>query len=162
MKKITTLLMLMMLALQGISAKSVSEVINEFKDDNKAEYTYVSPAMMLIARATVKQYSKETGDLLNKVNCVRILNLNACKSKTKKKLFKEIDKLDEEEYQPVMTNAQKQNGFKVLVKVALSGTSEFVLLNSDQENCMLIQVEGSITMDEIQKLIDGKQLPGMK
>lgn len=162
MKKITMLLVLMMLALQGVSAKSVSEVINEFRGDNKAEYTYVSPAMMLLARATVKQYSKEMGELLNKVNCVRILNLNACKQKTKKKLFKEIDNLDEEEYQPVMTNAQKKNGFKMLVKMDVGGTSEFVLLNSDQDHCMLAQVEGSITMDELQKLIDGKQLPGMK
>lgn len=162
MKKITMLFVLLILALQSISAKSVSEVINEFRDENKAEYTYVSPAMLLLARATVGQYSKEMGELLNKVNCVRILNLNACKSKTKKKLFKEIDKLDEEEYQPVVMNAKKQNGFKMLVKMDLGGTSEFVLLNSDQENCMLTQVEGSITMEELQKLIEGKQLPGMK
>lgn len=161
MKKITMFLLIMAFSVQIISAKNVSEVINEFRDDSKAEYTYVSPAMMLLARATVKQYSKETGDLLNKVNCVRILNLNACKSKTKKKLFKEIEKLDEEEYQLVMTKAQKKNGLEVLVKVAVDGTSEFVFLNSDQENCLLIQVEGKITMEEIQKMIDGKQLPGM-
>ncbi len=162
MKKIVLFFMLMVLAVQGMSAKSVTTIINDFRDDSKAEYTYVSPAMMLLARAAVKQYSKETGDLLNKVNSVRILNLTACKSRTKKKLFKEIDKLDEEEYQPVMTNAQKMDGFKVLVKVNLSGTSEFVLLNSGNENCQLIQVEGTITMEEIQKLIDGKKLPGME
>ena len=161
MKKITMLLMLLLLMVQGISAKSVKDIINQFKGENKAEYTYVSPAMMLLARAAVKNYSKETGDMLNKVNSVRLLNLDACKSKTKKKLFKEIDNLDEEEYQSIVTNGKQKDGFKMLVKVDPNGTSEFVVLNSGDDNCLLIQVEGTITMEELQKLIDGKEIPGM-
>lgn len=161
MKKITTLLMLLILVVQGISAKSVKEIINQFKTENKAEYTYVSPTMMMLAKAAVKNYSKETGDILNKVNSVRLLNLDACKSKTKKKLFKEINNLDEEEYQSIITNGKQKDGFQMLVKVDPSGTSEFVVLNSGDDNCMLIQIEGTITKEELQKLIDGKGIPGM-
>ena len=161
MKKITTLLMLLILVVQGISAKSVKEIINQFKTENKAEYTYVSPTMMMLAKAAVKNYSKETGDILNKVNSVRLLKLDACKSKTKKKLFKEINNLDEEEYQSIITNGKQKDGFQMLVKVDPSGTSEFVVLNSGDDNCMLIQIEGTITKEELQKLIDGKGIPGM-
>ena len=50
MKKFTMMLMLMMVfAVQALSAKSAKELINEYKDKDKAEYTYVSPAMMMLA-----------------------------------------------------------------------------------------------------------------
>lgn len=161
MKKITMLMMLLVLMVQSICAKTVSEIIQDYRNENKAEYTYVSPAMMLMLKAAVKKYTGEYTSLVDKIDCARILKLDACKQKTKKKLFKEIDKLDEEEYQPVVMNGQKWEGFKVLVKVGTDSNSEFVVVDSGNGKCTLMQVEGNITLQELQKILTDKKLPGL-
>lgn len=161
MKKLVMFLALMMFALQSITAKSVKTIINEYRDKSKAEYFYVSPAMMMIAKAAVKKYDEETAKMITKINSMRILNLGACKSSTKKKFYKEIANLDEEEYQPVLVNGQKDRGSVAFVKIDPNGSSELVYLMSTQDSCMLFQTEGTITMEELQKLIDGNKIPGM-
>ena len=60
MKKITMFLMLVMvLAAQTLSARSAKDLINEYKVKNRAEYTYVSPAMMLLVKAAAVKYDKD-------------------------------------------------------------------------------------------------------
>ena len=159
MKKITMLLLLAVMMVQSLAAKTVKEIINDYREENKAEYTYVSPAMMMMVRLAASKYSPETGEVLKNVSSVSILRLNACKSKVKKKLIKEMDKLDETEYQPmVMNGAAKSSAdkdFKVLVKADLDAVSEIVVLHASDDDCSLIQVDGKISMDDIQKLVEG-------
>lgn len=163
MRKITMFLMLMLLAVQGVSAKSAKDLINEYKAKDKAEYTYVSPAMMLLAKVAVAKYDKDVAKAIDKVTGVRILNLDACKTKYKKKFLKELDNIDEEEYQPLVMKDNAYEGFRVLVKADADALSEVVAYKANYDNCLLIQVEGKIAMDDIQKLLEGtKVLEGMK
>lgn len=162
MKKITMFLMLALMAVQTLSAKSMKSLIDEYRGENHAEYTYVSPAMMLLAKAAVKQYSKEASDMLKNVTSVRILRLDDCKTKVKKRFCKEIANLDEEEYQPlVMTASAKRStdkDFQVLIKADAESVSEVVVLSTSKDDCSMIQVEGNIALSDIQKVIDSTQV----
>ena len=132
MKKITMFLMLVMvLAAQTLSARSAKDLINEYKAKNRAEYTYVSPAMMLLVKAAAVKYNKDVAKAIDKVTGVRILKLDACKTKVKKKFLKELD------------------------NVVLS---EVVAYKANYDNCLLIEVEGRIAMDDIQKLLEGTKV----
>lgn len=164
MKKITMFLMLVMLVVvQTVSAKSVKDLINEYKVKDYAEYTYVSPAMMLIAKAAVVKYDKDVAQAIDKVTGVRILRLDGCKTKVKKKFLRELDNFDEEEYQPLVMKDNSYDGFRVMVKADADALSEVVAYKANYDNCMLIQVEGKIAMTDIQKIIEGtKVLDGMK
>ena len=154
MKKITMMLALMMVfAVQALSAKTAKELINEYKDKDKAEYTYVSPAMMMLAKMAAAKYDKEVGKVVDKVTSVRILTLDACKAKVKKKFNKEVNNFDEEEYQPLVMKDGTYDGFRVLVKSEDGALSEVVLLKADYDKCTMIQVEGHIGMDDIQNLV---------
>lgn len=157
------LLMLMLLAVQGIAAKSAKDLIDEYKTKNKAEYTYVSPAMMLLAKVAVAKYDKDVAKAIDKVTGVRILKLDACKTKYKKKFLKELDNFDEEEYQPLVMTDNAYNGFRVLVKADADTLSEVVAYKANYDDCLLVQVEGKIAMDDIQKLLEStKVLEDMK
>ena len=153
------LLVLALLMVQSLAAKTVKEVINDYREENHAEYTYVSPAMMMMVRLAASKYSPETGNVLKNVSSISILRLNGCKSKVKKKFLKEMGKLDEAEYQPMVMNASGNSSadkdFKVLVKADLDAVSEIVVLHAGDDDCSLVQVEGKITMDDIQKVIEG-------
>lgn len=100
--------------------------------------------------------------MLKNVNSVRVLRLNDCKTKVKKRFCKEIANLDEEEYQPlVMTASAKRStdkDFKVLVKADAEVVSEFVVLSTSKDDCSLMQVEGKIALSDIQKIIDDTQV----
>lgn len=162
MKRITMFLVLVLMAFQTLSAKSVKSLMDEYRGENHAEYTYISPAMMLLAKAAVKQYSKDASEMLKNVTSVRVLRLNDCKTKVKKRFCKEIANLDEEEYQPlVMTASAKRStdkDFKVLVKADAEAVSEFVVLSTSKDDCSLMQVEGKIALSDIQKIIDDTQV----
>ena len=113
MKKITMFLMLVMvLAAQTLSARSAKDLINVYKAKNRAEYTYVSPAMMLLVKAAAVKYDKDVA--------------------------KAID--------------------KVLVKMDADVLSEVVAYKANYDNCLLIEVEGRIAMDDIQKLLEGTKV----
>lgn len=163
MKKTAMLLMLMMVfAAQTLSARSAKDLIDEYKTKDKAEYTYVSPAMMMLAKVAVAKYDKEVGQVLNKVTSVRILTLDACKLKVKKKFNKEVNSFDEEEYQPLVMKDGTYDGFRVLVKSDGEALSEVILLKADYNKCTMIQVEGHIGMDDIQNLVKSTKVLGEK
>ncbi len=160
MKKVTLLLMFALLAVQVVSARSAKDLINEYKAKDKAEYTYVSPAMMLLAKAAVAKYDTDVAKAIDKVTSVRILNLDACKTKFKKKFLKELDNFDEEEYQPLVMKDNAYDGFRVLVKADAEVLSEVVAYKANYDDCLLVQVEGKIAMDDIQKLLEGTKVLG--
>lgn len=157
------LLMLAILVVQVVSAKTAKDLINEYKVKDHAEYTYVSPAMMLIAKAAVLKYDEDVAQAIDKVMGVRILRLDGCKTKVKKKFLREIDNFDEEEYQPLVMKDNAYDGFRIMVKADADALSEVVAYKANYDNCMLIQIEGKIAMSDIQKIIEGtKVLDNMK
>ena len=151
-------LLLAVMMVQSLAAKTVKEIINDYSEENKAEYTYVSPAMMMMVRLSASKYIPDAGDVLKNVSSISFLRLNACKSKVKKKFLKEMGKLDEAEYQPMVMNASgKSNAdkdFNVLVKVDLNAVSEIVVLHAGDDDCSLVQVEGKLSMSDLQKLME--------
>ena len=156
-------LMLMLLAVQGISARSAKDLINEYKEKSGAEYTYVSPAMMLLVKAAAAKYGQDVAKAIDKVTGVRILKLDGCKTKYKKKFLKEVNDFDEEEYQPLVMKDNAYDGFRVMVKADADMLSEVVAYKANYDNCMMIQVEGKIAMSDVQKLLEGtKVIDGMK
>lgn len=119
--------------------------------------------MMMIAKMAAAKYDKEVGKVVDKVTSVRILTLDACKTKVKKKFNKEVNNFDEEEYQPLVMKDGTYDGFRVLVKSEGDTLSEVVLVKADYDKCTMIQVEGHIGMDDIQNLVKGtKVLDGAK
>ena len=119
--------------------------------------------MMILAKVAAAKYDKEVGKVVDKVTSVRILTLDACKTKVKKKFNKEVNDFDEEEYQPLVTKDGTYDGFRVLVKSEDGALSEVVLLKADYDKCTMIQIEGHISMDDILNLVKGtKVLDGVK
>ncbi len=153
-------LLMMVLAVQAISARSVKDLINEYKEKDNADYTYVSPAMMFVAKAAATKFDKDVGQVVNKLTCVRILTLDACKTKVKKKFYKEVNNLDEEEYQPLVMKDGTYDGFRVLAKSDGEALSEVVLIKGDYDNCTVILVEGHVGVDDIQNLVKSTKVLG--
>ena len=72
--------------------------------------------------------------------------------------MKELDNIDEEEYQPLVMKDNAYDGFRVLVKMDADVLSEVVAYKANYDNCLLIEVEGRIAMDDIQKLLEGTKI----
>ena len=161
MKKITMMLVaLLMLVAQTVAASSAKDLINEYKEKDKADYTYVSPAMMFIAKAAANKFDKDVAKVVDKLTCVRILTLDACKTKVKKKFNKAINDLDEEEYQPLVMKDGNYDGFRVLAKSDGEALSEVVLLKADYDHCTMVLVEGHVGVDDIQSLVKSTKVLG--
>lgn len=153
----------MMFVAQAISAKSAKELVNEYKTKDNAQYTYVSPTMMLLVKVAATKYGDDVAKAVDQVTGVRILRLDGCKTKVKKKFLKELDNFDEEEYQPLVATDNSYEGFRVMVKADAESLSEVVAYKANYNDCMLVLVEGKISMSSIQNLLKGtKMIEDMK
>ena len=156
MKKIMMLLVLLVVALQNISAKSVKQLIDEFKHETKAESVYVSPLLMKIARVAVnKDDMDETSRLaLKKVKSIRVLSLEDCSKSVKDRFSQEVENLDDEEYQPLVVANSDGEKAKVMMLTKGDVIRELVIFAVDEEDSAIIQINGKLTQDDIQFIVN--------
>ncbi len=156
MKKIMMLLVLMVVVLQNISAKSVKQLINEFKHEDKAESVYVSPLLMKVAKiAADKDDMDEAGRLaLKKVKSIRILSLEDCNKSVKDRFSQEVENLNDEEYQPLIVANSDGDKVKVMMLTKNDIIRELVIFTVDDEDSAIIQINGKLTQDDIQFIVN--------
>ena len=103
MKKIIIFLIMAVVAVQTLPAKSVKSLINEFRHEKNAEYAHVSPLLMILARivATDKDMGDSDRMIIKKIKSIRTLSLEDCTKEVKEKFVSETQKLDDE-YEPLL------------------------------------------------------------
>lgn len=156
MKKIMILMMLMVAAVANLSAKTVKQLVNEYKHQAKAESMYVSPFLMKVAKMVAdKDDMDEASRLaLKKVKSVRILTLDDCSKEVKAQFVKEVEELNDEEYQPMMLANSDGEQVKIMAVVNNDVISELVIFAADKDDCSIIQMTGKLTQDDIQFIVD--------
>ncbi len=156
MKKIMMLMLLMVAVVTNLSAKSVKQLIDEYKHEAKAESVYVSPFLMKVARmAADKDDMDEAGRLaLKKVKSVRVLSLEDCSKEVKARFSREVESLDDEEYQPLVVANSDGEQVKVMMLAKDDVIRELVIFATDADDCAIIQLTGKMTQDDIQFIVN--------
>lgn len=164
MKKIMILLMMMVVAVTNLSAKSVKQLINEYKHEAKAENVYVSPLLMKVARmAADKDDMDEVGRLaLKKVKSVRVLSLEDCNKEVKARFSKEVENLNDEKYEPLVVANSDGEQVKVMMLTKDDIIRELVIFATDEEDCAIIQLTGKMTQDDIQFIVNDQTVKKSK
>lgn len=156
MKKIMMLFVLMAVALQPLSAKSVKDLIKEFKHEDKATSVYVSPLLMKMAKMVDGKSDLDEAERLamKKVKSVRVLSLGDCSKSVKERFAQEVDRLSDGEYEPLVV--VNSNGDKVKVMSLLKNDiiKELVIFTADVEDCAIVQVTGKFTKEDIQVIVN--------
>ena len=156
MKRIMTLLLIMATAMQMVSAKSLGRLIEDYRYLKNAEYFHVTPLLMKMARTAMghKARSCEEGRLVRKIKSIRTLDLEECSADVKRRFSADVQKLEMNDYEPLVTSCDNGETVKIMMKAKGDVIRELVIICSDCNDCALVWLNCKVKKDEIQSLVD--------
>ncbi len=156
MKRIMTLLLIMATAMQMVSAKSLGRLIEDYRYQKNAEYFHVTPLLMKMARTAMghEAQSDEECRLVRKIKSIRTLDLEECSADVKRRFSTDVQKLEMNDYEPLVTSRDDGETVKIMMKTKDDVIRELVIICSDSNDCALVWLNCKVKKDEIQSLVD--------
>ena len=156
MKRIMTLLLIMATVMQMVSAKSLGRLIEDYRYLKNAEYFHVTPLLMKMARTAMghKARSCEEDRLVRKIKSIRTLDLEECSADVKRRFSADVQKLEMNDYEPLVTSCDNGETVKIMMKAKGDVIRELVIICSDCNDCALVWLNCKVKRDEIQSLVD--------
>lgn len=156
MKRIMTLLLIMATAMQMVSAKSLGRLIEDYRYQKNAEYFHVTPLLMKMARTAMGHdaRSDEECRLVRKIKSIRTLDLEECSADVKRRFSVDVQKLEMDDYEPLVTSRDDGETVKIMMKTKDDVIRELVIICSDSNDCALVWLNCKVKKDEIQSLVD--------
>ena len=142
---ITTLLMLVCMG-----AKAQKEVFDKYEDTKGVTTVFVSKAMLGLAGSFAAIGDKKIGKMANKMDGIRILNCE------RKGLIPEIKKAaqaayNRDQYEEMMRVNEDGQRVVIYQRALKNGKSEFALLSIDDEGLSIINISGTITLEDMKQ-----------
>lgn len=151
-----TLLLIMATAMQMVSAKSLGRLIEDYRYQKNAEYFHVTPLLMKMARTAMGHdaRSDEECRLVRKIKSIRTLDLEECSADVKRRFSADVQKLEINDYEPLVTSRDDGETVKIMMKTKDDVIRELVIICSDSNDCALVWLNCKVKKDEIQSLVD--------
>lgn len=147
MKKI---IMMTLLVLVCTGAKAQLEVFDKYEDTKGVTTVFVSKAMLNLAGGLAALGEKKIGKMAGKMDGIRVLNCE------RKSLIPEIKKAAQavykrDQYEEMMR--VNDDGQRVIIyqRPLKGGKSEFALLSTDGEQLSIINITGTITLEDMKQ-----------
>ena len=139
----------MLFCTMRLSAQTVDDLFKEFKNKENVEYTEIPKVMMSMASGLVKK--EEVGDLVKKINHVRILSIEDNPTLSQE-FSQKASNLKKKGYEEMVSSNEENEKTLILVKSKGEAISEMVILAIEPSECSLIQLKGKLRPSDINNL----------
>lgn len=151
MKKIIFTLVLMLTAATNLSAQTVDDIFNAFKDKPNVQFVNIPKALMSMASGAVEDNEKK--ELLKKMDSLRVLGIEGDEDLAKQ--FQEkVQKLSKKGYEQMVNSNEDGEKAQILVKTKDDAITEMLVISIDGNECALVQICGNIRPEDVKKLQD--------
>lgn len=151
MKKIIFTLVLMLTAATNLSAQTVDDIFNAFKDKPNVQFVNIPKALMSMASGAIEDNEKK--ELLKKMDSLRVLGIEGDEDLAKQ--FQEkVQKLSKKGYEQMVNSNEDGEKAQILVKTKDDAITEMLVISIDGNECALVQICGNIRPEDVKKLQD--------
>lgn len=151
MKKIIFTLVLMLTAATNLSAQTVDDIFNAFKDKPNVQFVNIPKALMSMASGAIEDNEKK--ELLKKMDSLRVLGIEGDEDLAKQ--FQEkVQKLSKKGYEQMVNSNEDGEKAQILVKTKDDAITEMLVISIDGSECALVQICGNIRPEDVKKLQD--------
>ncbi len=152
------MLVALLMGVAGALATTVDEIIDEFHAEEGVEYMNFPKVTTAMLKPFIKgKVDDDVADLVKGVHSVRILTLDDCKDRVRKRFAKAVAKLDDGAYETVVSTNDEDETVRILVKEEGEYISEVVVLTVDEDDGSLVHVKGKLQKKDLQRLINLNQ-----
>ncbi|MBQ6433458.1 MAG: DUF4252 domain-containing protein [Bacteroidaceae bacterium] len=134
------------------SSKTYSDIMNEFRSENGAEYFSVPTALLKIGTAAIPK--SDGGKLARSISAVRVLDLSDCSQSVRNRFLNRIADANDEGYEPFVQTNEKDEQTRVLMRVDDEYVREILIASADRADCQMVQIKGKIRLEDVQQIVD--------
>ena len=142
-------------------AQTADNLIDQFKNEPKAEFVHIPRLMMAMGKITPKSgiYDKDdpTGnDIIKKISSMRMLDLGCCSPDTKQRFQNAIANLNTNGYEELVRVNDNGEKTRILTKMKGETICELLILNGGNDDCTIVEIKGKIRTSDLSKLINAQ------
>ena len=151
MRAVVMLLMSLLVVSCGMLAHNAGDIINDMRDARHAEYFNVGSGLLGLGRLI----SPTLSDAKLGITSVQVLDLSKCNGNVRDKFRKHIQNLYKARYyEEIVTNQRGNDNLTVLVRRDGQYVNEIVLANASMTTDAMVVINGHISLDNLEKIIN--------
>lgn len=151
MKKMMLTLALALVCQLGFG-QSVESLVNDFRSVKGASVIELPKAMLQMASGQMKK--EKNSEILKKMDSLTIIATEECSEEDRKNLLQKINELKDDSYQKLVSEGDEKERSLILSKMEGELMKSVVILAIESANIALIQINGSFTPEDMEKLKD--------
>ena len=149
MKKTVFIIVWLFAGMLSISAQTVDELFNEYKDKQNVECIEIPKVMMSMAKGFMK--SDKDGEILKKIHSMKVLTIENDVTLCKEFAAK-VSKLNKNGYETMVNSNEDNEKSLILVKTKGDTITEMIILSIELSECSLVQLKGKLKPSDMSKI----------
>lgn len=151
MRTVTMLLLSMLVLSCSVLSRNADDIINDLRDARHAQYINVGSGLLGLG----KLISPTLGEAGLGINSVQVLDLSKCNSNVRDKYRKHLQNLHKSNYyEEIVTNQHGREHMTVLIRRDGQYANEIVLANASDMTDALVVIQGHVSLDNLERIIN--------
>lgn len=140
------------IARASLAQKNVDEIIEQYSQDKEVEYIHL-PRLLIWAGIAQMKASK-AAQMARNINNLRILLLDCCRNRKRKKSREKVEQLTQNGYQVFAKMKDSDEDILMIVEGDTEKISEMAAFMIGKRGCKFIQIKGNFNTQDIHVVVD--------
>lgn len=140
------------IALVSLAQKNVDEIIEQYSQDKEVEYIHLP--WLLIQAGFAQTKASKAAEMARNINDLRILLLDCCRNKKRKKSRKKVEQLTQNGYQVFAKMKSSDEDILMIAEGDAEKISEIAAFMIEKRGCKFMQIKGNFNTQDIHVVVD--------
>ena len=140
------------IALASLAQKNVDEIIEQYSQDKEVEYIHLP--RLLIQAGFAQMKASKAAQMARNINNLRILLLDCCRNKKRKKSREKVKQLTQNDYQVFAKMKSSDEDILMIAEGDAEKISEIAAFIIGKRSCKFMQIIGNFNTRDIHVVVD--------
>ena len=140
------------IALASLPQKNVDEIIEQYSQDKEVEYIHLP--RLLIQAGFAQMKASKAAEMARNINDLRILLLDCCRNRKRKKSREKVEQLTQNGYQAFAKMKSSDEDILMIAEGDAEKISEIAAFIIGKRGCKFIQIKGNFNTQDIHVVVD--------
>ena len=140
------------IALALLAQKNIDEIIEQYSQDKEVEYIHLP--RLLIQAGFAQTKASKAAQMARNINNLRILLLDCCRNKKRKKSRKKVEQLTQNGYQVFAKMKSSDEDILMIAEGDTGEISEIAAFIIGKRSCKFMQIKGNFNTQDIHVVVD--------
>ena len=140
------------IARASLAQKNVDEIIEQYSQDKEVEYIHLP--RLLIQAGFAQMKASKAAEMACNINDLRILLLDCCRNRERKKSREKVEQLMQNGYQAFAKMKDSDEDILMIVEGDTEKISEMAAFMIGKQSCKFMQIKGNFNTQDIHVVVD--------